>query len=913
MWPPTGQDRSSWGGYTTTCTASSASQNVTVGASTIFQNKDGISCYGAGATNTLSTPGAPTVTPSLAAHAMGTGVDVNAPAGSASFSYKVVALGSWSSTDASNLWGAYTAASAAGATTTGNTLGSQTQTISTLSEQNGVLTATCSAACPMSAGAYVSIIGSSNDPFFGGQYVVASVTNTTTFTVNVGNSTSAIVTGTGGTLNWFVSNHLTWTAVSGAFEYAIYGRSSGSWTLLGISWPGVTWWDDFGATMSGNGMFYGWLPTSAPSIPQNGVLTTTVSSGGGTTSLTLAAAASNNVTGGFATFDEAPLFRTAATAAIDGGGALFVSCNPATANSRFVIGSYLALSPYPTNPTVNVQQCGNLWLDDPMEWDSSLNWNGVLIGSNGGAASVALVGGAEIDVGTAYPGIYSPDATSMFIDHTYLNTPLQQNMALLSMFLNGGPGLVWQNSTWQTSGANDFMGVHLIVGPNNSTADDTFTNDSWIAGPNQAANQTTTPLVIIQNAAQVHIDNCTMNRRGIAEVGSGLAIQSRKGCWVQGPITPFLMSNATSESIGGIVLEGILMDTSGQPIFANWSGQVFGGTIEIDSPSLDSPAEEVTGSGVGNLILKDTDLPPAGASNNGQNQNYRNEAAAYTQEGAQIQGQLTGIIEQSKPNYQAQPNPQNFFIEQMPGAPSSSASAGGSLTGTHFYGVVAHFLNGTSRTGAGGNSVTLSGGNGTIVTTLSAVPGATSYDVWDLTRGLPTACKGLTTLTCTDNGGGISASGPQPNAPSDGCPAMRPSVLFNCGGPAATENPAASAATNFGTAISSTNVIASVPVTGVYNVSGSTYVSTAGVGCSAATNSATVTWAWTDATGTSQTASGPLVSVTGNSTPGATTVSGPLAIVAQTGTAISYSVASTLGSTGCSTTPKYTVQLKAFN
>ena len=130
------------------------------------------------------------------------------------------------------------------------------------------------------------------------------------------------------------------------------------------------------------------------------------------------------------------------------------------------------------------------------------------------------------------------------------------------------------------------------------------------------------------------------------------------------------------------------------------------------------------------MILKDTILPAAGASNNGQNQNYRNEAAAYTQEGAQIQGQLTGIIEQSKPNYQAQPNPQNFFIEQMPGAPSSSASAGGSLTGTHSYGVVAHFPNGTSRTGAGGNSVTLSGGNGTIVTTLSAVPGASSYDVW---------------------------------------------------------------------------------------------------------------------------------------------------------------------------------------
>jgi hypothetical protein len=132
-------------------------------------------------------------------------------------------------------------------------------------------------------------------------------------------------------------------------------------------------------------------------------------------------------------------------------------------------------------------------------------------------------------------------------------------------------------------------------------------------------------------------------------------------------------------------------------------------------------------------------------------------------------------------------------------------------------------------------------------------------------------------------------------------------------GPVSYGSPAASAATTFGSAIGSANLIASVPVTGVYSIGGSAYVSTAGAGCSSATNSATVTWAWTDATGTSQTTTGPLVSVTGNSTLGATTLANPLAIVAQAGSAISYSVASTLGSTGCSTTPKYKVQLKALN
>ena len=373
------------------------------------------------------------------------------------------------------------------------------------------------------------------------------------------------------------------------------------------------------------------------------------------------------------------------------------------------------------------------------------------------------------------------------------------------------------------------------------------------------------------------------------------------------------MSNATSEQIGGSVFEGILMDTSGQPIFANWTGAAYLGLIEIDSPSLDAPAE-VTGAGVANLDLE------------GRRLSDRGKRLQRTR--PKLQQLLGGLCAGGLPNpgerrrrvraVQAQLSSPAESAEFLHRAASASTEldcifrgqshwdallrSGGALPGTE-----------PSRVGPPGNSVTPTGGNGTIVSTWSAVPGATSYDVWDLTRGLPLSCTGLTALTCTDNGGSLEASSNPPNAPSDGCPAVTPSGLFNCGGPAATENQTASTATNFGTAIGSTNVIASVLATGVYNVGGSAYVSTAGVGCSSATNAATVTWAWTDATGTSQTVTGPLVSVTGNSALGATTVSGPLSIVAEAGTALSYSVTSTLGSTGCSTTPKYTVQLKALN
>ena len=47
-----------------------------------------------------------------------------------------------------------------------------------------------------------------------------------------------------------------------------------------------------------------------------------------------------------------------------------------------------------------------------------------------------LNAGAEIDVDTAYPGIYSPNPTSMFADHTFLNQYPGNNNALLA-YCNG--------------------------------------------------------------------------------------------------------------------------------------------------------------------------------------------------------------------------------------------------------------------------------------------------------------------------------------------------------------------------------------------------------------------------------------------------------------------------------------------
>jgi hypothetical protein len=447
------------------------------------------------------------------------------------------------------------------------------------------------------------------------------------------------------------------------------------------------------------------------------------------------------------------------------------------------VGSYLQFA---AQQPLNVQQCGSLLLDAPFEWDSGLNWSGVFTGNNNGAAPVALTADAQIDVGTAYPGIYAPNATSMFIDHTFINQVVGGNMALLTDLQNGGPGVIWQNSTWQTGGANDYMGIHLLLGPDASgQPDNTFINDSWVAGPNQLAYLTMTPTVIFESTPQVHVDNCTVNRRGWAEIGptggnNSLSLHLTKGCWVQGPITPFIMTNGASAGIGGIYLEGVLQDSSGQAIIANWGPGMLNGTVEIVNADLNAPNELVTGSGIANLVISHYDaFGSFGGATLGQNQNYTIlSSAAYIESASATAGNVGAVMEESHPLYQAAPNPQNFFIEELPAAPSSSASAGGTLTGTHNYGVVAHFPNGASRSSAGGNNVTLSGGNGTIVSTWAAVAGAVRYDVWDLTRGLPTSCVGLTSLTCTDTGGGLTQSSGLPNAPTSGYPSMGPTGLF---------------------------------------------------------------------------------------------------------------------------------------
>jgi len=767
--------------YWTSGTISSGSHSLAV-AAVRFLNGDGISVYGAGATNSMSTPSAPTVTPSLAAHSTGVGVTAPAPAGSSSFSYKIVAIGSWSATTANNLWGAYTAASVAGTTSSGNALGYQSVSISTLSEQNCVLTVTTSSAHGLATGAYVVISGTSNDGFFGGQYIVTGSADSTHFTATIGDCTPSAHTGTGGAVGWYNVNHVTFGLPTGAFTAAVYGRTSGSWSFIGFAWPGMSdpgghfFFDDYGSTMSGNGLAPGWLPASAPSTAQNGVLTTTVTSGGGTTALQLATAASASASGVYATVDECPAWLTAETAAWAGFSPLYV---PPTSNPNgFVIGSYCPATDE-SGASVQIEQAGRLWLDAPMEVGTAGGWSGAVTGNTSGATST----NAPITVNTAFPGIYGNNANVFAAANLNVtaSSSLQNNALLIEMV--AGELASFNNVTTDTSGASgvDYMSVGEAF---LSSPDITLTNDTFNGQPSEASGNGTTPQLVIQgNGQNLTLSHVNFNRRAIAAVNGNTQVHLTDKSWLQGPITPFFAFNNCNAAIGGISIRGALMDTSGQPIIANWcpSGEVFGGTAEVISPNMDAPGQVVTGTGITNLLLTDYPYPDSrGGGAVGQTFGIHGCTVTFVQNGSGVSDNPESVCEDAGPRYQAQPEPGAYFIEAAIPAPVSTLQSGGSLAlGVHYYNVVANFDASHSSGGSPyGNVVTVTSGSQQISSTITAVPGAISYDWYDQTRGSITACTGITSLTCVDNGGGIRGSNGAPSAPSGGYPLMAPSGIY---------------------------------------------------------------------------------------------------------------------------------------
>jgi len=118
-------------------------------------------------------------------------------------------------------------------------------------------------------------------------------------------------------------------------------------------------------------------------------------------------------------------------------------------------------------------------------------------------------------------------------------------------------------------------------------------------------------------------------------------------------------------------------------------------------------------------------------------------------------------------------------------------------------------------------------------------------------------------------------------------------------------------ATNFGTAIGSTALVPTVLFTAPMNVYVSTRQSLLGVSCTAGSNTAQVTISYTAPGSTAETMAATTLTASANGAlDTGSTASQVISFTPKIGTAVNYSVASVLASTGCSPVPQYTVDLR---
>lgn len=540
-------------GYATTGTISAMSNSVSLAGAAEFEDGDGISIYGAGATNTLATPSAPTVTPSTSGSSTNTGVSAASPNGATTYHYKIRAVDGH---------GGVSAASSAGTTTTGqSSLGQESATITSLAKSGPNVTVTMSAATPIGVGSVVTIDNTSNDADFGGQFLVITLTDSTHFVYQMA-LTNPSESATGGTAHWYNENKVTWSAVTGAFQYAIYNSDTGN--FIALSRPGELFFQDYGSPMSDNFPRPPWIPATMSGGATNDVLTTTVVSGGGTTALVLADAATNSVTSGYASFDDAPAILAAASDAKASGANLYIPPS-VPGNNQYVIASPTTL---PADQFV-VRQEGRLWLDATLTIGQGVTWYGNL-GDNQPINTFQLTGGSPIVVNTAYPGIYSANYTgSLLTGVQFIQFP-GTNYSLEMQIVDGSyAGMRDVSFSTGNNDTDDYMGIGLLLG---DMVNDPFKIDlstmSFIGSLAETAYATTTPL-FLDEAHTVTLNISSFNRRGITISGTDPATSIQiSQAFIQGPITPFLATNARLND--RLLINNLQIDTSCQPAFADW-------------------------------------------------------------------------------------------------------------------------------------------------------------------------------------------------------------------------------------------------------------------------------------------------------------------------------------------------------
>lgn len=754
-----------------TASINSGSTTLTTSSAGQIQNGDYLAIAGAGSGNSVGTsaPSAPTVTPSIATGPMMSGLTAASAAGSTTYSYEIM----WC--DHQTM--ACTPPSAATTITNGQaTLGSQTIALTSGTRAGNIVTVTTAASHVMPVGCTNANCPevlvwkeTATDPTFTGFARAYSVADATHFTyaTSASNTFSSTLASsfTGGQVQYFLANHIACGAAPTPTSVCVvYGRASGSYAYLGHGRMGDTYWDDWGATLVGNPLEEGWIPSTPPATFQNNFLSAFVVSGAGSTSLTLSAAASTSVTSQYASMDQCPNILAAANAVKSGGGQLFFPplTNPGNpGQSGFVIGSYCILP-----GILPVKQAGNIRLLDTLVLQGGNNtWTANQSGDQGNIIAV-------ITEQNIAPGIYLASSYgSSSIDGINVNTANSNNELLI--LSDEGTINTIKNSVFSL-GTAGLSYTGMVEDVRNSGTDLLYTYDSWYGGylgdiPHFG--NTTTPVLLVtplfSNPTSFAIDYGQFTSKGIAYIsGANTGLDVRiNHTHLQGPEMPVLTTDS-GFCFFQCKEERVEIDSTSAPALTLLQNSPFRGTFTIDSSSILAQDTSgypplVSGGFVADLevISQDGTISPGQNFDIANNQyfgvaNYGGSAATPP---------FSSInTYQYRPTVIPSGNTSAFGYESIPAAPSSViVSAGGSVpTSQQCYSVAPIYISGAEGLTGPSVCVTPTGGNQTVTVTITPVLGAVLYTVYR--NGLrANAGVGITGPTYVDTFSFAGVGGPK--------------------------------------------------------------------------------------------------------------------------------------------------------
>ena len=385
---------------------SGSGHSLTVGTNLFQQGAngipgDGITVAGAGQEPQMHTPGAPTVTPGIAATlTVPDALLVAGANGSSTYAYRLFAR---------DVLGSKTAAGPITTIDSGPAaLGASRIQIATWGLTGNTLTFTTSQPSRLAKDALFHSTLTTNAELAGGWFPVSGTSPNSFMVNNVPQSAPTtkedmiISSGKGGVATYYVGNAITWSPIKGGsgvtsvYEVFVCAKRPGdsAFHIVGTSLPNTFYSENQGGIVSTRFVDFGWNDPMLPwyvsdadcnaMTPTPSLFTTRVDGGGGTMALHIADALPRRVTNALVRFNNAPALNAGLAAAAGTRPLLIPSDGP---NAQYVINSAVA-----TPWKVTIWQQGDLALMEPLIVGSDVTWTGTLGKSNLGASSFASTG-----------------------------------------------------------------------------------------------------------------------------------------------------------------------------------------------------------------------------------------------------------------------------------------------------------------------------------------------------------------------------------------------------------------------------------------------------------------------------------------------------------------------------------------